>query len=67
MDMNGIIHKFADPKNNLPPYNEDAIIKSVFDYIDRIFSIVRPDRLIYMAFDGVAPRARMTLQRSRRF
>ena len=35
------------------PENEDEMMEAIFEYIDRIFNIVRPRKVLYMAIDGV--------------
>ncbi|TDH66355.1 hypothetical protein CCR75_001716 [Bremia lactucae] len=71
LDMNGIIHNCThsdaadDALNSL---SLEAQLHGIFTYLDRLIThIIKPKKLVYIAIDGVAPRAKLNQQRSRRF
>jgi len=71
IDANGILHNCTHGANKpradgTPPTEVDMLI-AICGYLDSLVQLVRPSRLLYVAIDGVAPRAKMNQQRQRRF
>ncbi|KAH9457372.1 hypothetical protein Pst134EA_021253 [Puccinia striiformis f. sp. tritici] len=69
LDMNGIIHSCSHPST--PDANfkitEPEIFSGIFASLEHLFKLAKPRKLFFLAVDGVAPRAKMNEQRSRRF
>ncbi len=66
--QNGIIHNCAKPNNSsTPTLPEPSVFLEVFSYIETLVTISQPQKLLMIAIDGVAPRAKMNQQRARRF
>jgi 5'-3' exoribonuclease 1 len=70
LDMNGIIHACSHPNSDFLANSLSVreMMLSIFRYIDRMVTeIVKPKKVLFMAIDGVAPRAKLNQQRARRF
>jgi 5'-3' exonuclease len=73
IDTNCLIHPqcFAILNDNKELKNIDTLekkmINQVINYLDEIIQLVNPNKLIYIAIDGVAPMAKIKHQRIRRF
>jgi 5'-3' exoribonuclease 1 len=67
--MNGIIHNCSHNNNESAHFRitEEQIWIGIFNYVDHLFAKIKPKKTFFLAIDGVAPRAKMNQQRSRRF
>ncbi|GKY93882.1 hypothetical protein MPSEU_000355100 [Mayamaea pseudoterrestris] len=70
LDLNGIIHGCTHPSDRdvSDILSEREMMLGIMNYLDRLVTqIAKPKVSVYMAIDGVAPRAKLNQQRSRRF
>ncbi|CCK71177.1 chromatin-binding exonuclease XRN1 KNAG_0G01190 [Huiozyma naganishii CBS 8797] len=69
LDMNSILHTCTHGNDDdvTKRMTEEEVFAKIFSYIDHLFLTIKPQKVFYMAIDGVAPRAKMNQQRSRRF
>ncbi|KAG5448492.1 5'-3' exoribonuclease 1 [Clonorchis sinensis] len=67
LDMNGILHTCSHPEGSPNSMPEDVIFQNIKNYTQYLVQLIRPRKTLFLAVDGVAPRAKMTQQRARRF
>lgn len=70
LDLNCAIHQCAQKlmtSFRCKASFENALIASTIDYIKKIAAFSPPSELLYIAVDGIPPRAKMVQQRKRRF
>ena len=67
IDFNQVVHNATHPTDRPVPTTRRAMFEEIFRVVDRLVCAVRPRRLLVLAIDGVAPRAKMNQQRARRF
>eukprot|EP00866_Antonospora_locustae_P000930 jgi/Antlo1/930/2446 len=67
IDFNAIVHRCCKHPMAPPPKDENEIFLNVQAYLCNIVELVEPRILVYIATDGVAPRAKLNQQRARRY
>jgi 5'-3' exoribonuclease 1 len=68
LDMNGIIHPCTHGNSDsVVELQEKEMFDKIFTFLDQLVQLVRPQKLLFLAIDGVAPRAKQNQQRTRRF
>lgn len=61
-----LIHPVCHPQGVEAPETEEEMYDLITKLLKRLIFMIHPKNLIYIAIDGVAPRAKMNQQRIRR-
>ena len=67
IDLNCVIHQCCRNAPGSPVKPEDQMFTEIWAYIQTLISYVAPNKIVYLAIDGTAPRAKMNQQRQRRY
>ncbi|KAH0478374.1 MAG: hypothetical protein KVP17_002349 [Porospora cf. gigantea B] len=68
IDLNGLIHPLTHNGLGFTYYDSQTeAMLAVVHYITQLVYLTKPRKLLYLAVDGVAPRAKLNQQRSRRY
>jgi 5'-3' exoribonuclease 1 len=69
LNMNGIIHPCTNGNNEdeITILDATEMFKKIFGNVNQLYKIVWPRKVLYLAVNGVAPRAKINQQRSRSF
>ena len=62
LDMNGIIHNCTHGNDPGRKITEQEMIIKVFGYLEKLFQIVQPQKLLFMAIDGMLTRVPTSIQ-----
>lgn len=52
LDMNGIIHNCTHGNNPDVKLTEEEMVVRIFTYLDKLFHIIKPQKVMLMAIDG---------------
>merc|ERR1711957_1146274 len=71
IDLNGVIHLCAKDhalfRDMLKGKKMNEIFINIMNYLNFLINLVKPKKRVFIAVDGVAPRAKNENQRHRRF
>ena len=70
LDLNSVIHNVSHGNSILISCQKrsyEDIYLDTCDTIEKLFQIIKPKNLLFIAIDGVAPRSKMNQQRIRRY